>query len=861
MVRTKLSSCCLWAIISFLCYAVVPAPYRQGDVMLGGLFSIHQSQGTSEGKCGKITKEVANAQAMIFAIDKINNDSNLLSNISLGYDIRDYCESIENATRITYELLRDKCSVNTTLRQLGEGSIVALIGPSFSSTAIFIAGILRMLNVSSISGSTTSPELTSHAYKNFYRTVAADTYSAKAVADIIAHFNWTYVAAIGVDDSFGRNAMWSLVNEAKNKNGSFCVALTDFIPHNTQITKAKEIVTKFKRQENIRVIIAWLYGTIKLNFFKEVAVQNLSERVWILSNGPLNLYESGFLSADFSPLHGSIQIEPHNFQDAGFKEYLKTILVRYEANKENIPEWWHDTATLIENCSLAKDSPTQHGENHQKDFCVKNIINDVYSPYVPYVIDAVYSVAHALHISTQDSSRMAIDGQRKPYLNLNEMQSLLSRVNFTGLTGNIFFDEFGDRQSAYYDIVNFQQETENDAMRLKRVIVGSWHDREGLQLGGTIRWNSKTGRFPKSDCLEQCSAGTRKSTTSPCCWQCIRCPRGTINSVPGDQTCTECPRGKRSNEARTACEDLPLANFHYSSPGGIAVLSFGALGMIATLVSFAVICRFWNTPIVKACNRGPSLALLSLIILMLSITFINLFGPTDAIMICKIIYPWRYITYSLCLSLLLVKVLRISSAFQIPLLCGYKITSLTNRMQAVIVVTLQAFLLIVLLIWLHFDPPFTMEQIYPEQYTLIHCKAYSTAVGKILFSLACSFLLIKMLLCAFCSFKVRNVPENFSEAKRIAFSMYMFLISLLAYYAVKFSMEGWYVTVVDCVTTLLSAYGFLVCIFLPKIYIILYKPELNTSANVRQEVTHFSFGPRFVRESPAFKSSTQQSQT
>ena len=827
--------------------------------MLGGLFSIHQSQGTSEGKCGEIITEVTNAQAMIFAIDKINNDSNLLPNISLGYDIRDYCESMENATRITYELLRDKCSVNTTLGQLREGSIVAFIGPSFSSTAIFIAGILRMLNVSGISGTTTSPELSSHTYKHLYRTVAADTYSAKAVADIISHFNWTYIAAIGVDDSFGRNAVWSLINEAKNKNGSFCVALTDFIPHNTQITKVKEIVTKLKRQENIRVIVVWLYGTIRWNFLKEITGQNLSERVWILSNEPLNLNERGLLSSGFSPLHGSMEIQHHHFQDAGFKEYLKTILLRYEANKEDYPGWWDDTATLTKNCSPGKDSPTQHGEDHQRDFCVKNIVNDVYSSYVPYVIDAVYSVAHALDMSTRETSRMDNDGQRKPYLNLNDMQSLLSRVNFTGLTGNIFFDEFGDRQSASYDIVNYQQETENDAIRLKRVIVGKWHDREGLQLSGTIRWNSKTGRFPKSDCLQQCSAGTRKSTTSPCCWQCIPCPRGTINSVPGAQTCTECPRGKRSNDARTACEDLPLANFHYSSPGGIAVLSFGALGMITTLVSFAVICKFWNTPIVKASNRGPSLALLPMIILMLSITFINLFGPTDTI--CKVIYPWRYITYSLCLSLLLVKVLRISRAFQIPFLCGYKITSLTNRMQAVIVVALQAFLLIVLLIWSHIDPPVTMEQIYPEQYTLIHCKAYSTAAGKILFSLACSYLLIKLVLCAFCSFKVRNVPENFSEAKRIAFSMYMFLISLLAFYAVKFSMEGWYVTVVDCVTTLLSAYGFLVCIFLPKMYIILYKPELNTSANVGQEVTHFSFGPRFVRESPAFKSSTQQSQT
>ena len=472
----------------------------------------------------------------------------------------------------------------------------------------------------------------------------------------------------------------------------------------------------------------WLYATIKWNFFKEVTVQNLSERVWIFTgNGPVNLYERGFLPADFSPLHGSIGIEPHNFQDAGFKEYLETILLPYEANKKNIPEWWNDTATLMKNCSHGKDSLTQHGENHQNDFCVQNIVNEVYNSYVPYVIDAVYSVAHALDMSTRDTSKMDNDGQRKrPYLKLNDMQSLLSRVNFTGLTGNIFFDEFGERHSASYDIVNYQQETENGATSLKRVIVGKWHDREGLQLSGTIRWNSQTGRFPKSDCLEQCSAGTRKSTTSPCCWQCIPCPRGTINSVPGAQTCIECPRGKRSNEARTAC---------------------------------------------------------------------------------------------------------------------------------------KVFLLIVLLIWLHIDPPFTMEQIYPEQYTFIHCKAYSTAAGKILFSLTCSYILMKMLLCAFCSFKVRNVPENFSEAKRIAFSMYMFLISLLAYYPLKFSMEGWYVTAVDCVTTLLSAYGFLVCIFLPKIYIILFKPELNTSVNVRQEVIHFSFGPRFVRESPSFKSSTQQNQT
>ena len=161
--------------------------------MLGGLFSIRHLQETSEDKCGVITKEVAQAQAMIFATDKINNDPNLLPNISLGYDIRDYCESITKATQITYELFKDtytcNCYKNTTLRNIRKSSTVALIGPTFSSTALVLGGILQMLNVKAISGTTTSPELSSYTYKHLHRSVPSDTYLSKAVADIIHHFN------------------------------------------------------------------------------------------------------------------------------------------------------------------------------------------------------------------------------------------------------------------------------------------------------------------------------------------------------------------------------------------------------------------------------------------------------------------------------------------------------------------------------------------------------------------------------------------------------------------------------------------------------------------------------------------------
>ena len=827
--------------------------------MLGGLFNAHKARGMEEGQCGEITKGSSLAEAMIFAIDNINSDPNLLPNISLGYDIRDCCEDNEKTARNTYELLENKCCANTTQNKRDKRSTVALIGPTYSTAAIFISGFLQMRNVTAISGTATSAELSSKTYQHLYRTVPSDTVLASAVADIIDHFHWTYVAAVGVDESYGRYGIWSVIREAENK-GSFCVARTEFIKHNTQNTNIKNIINKLRRHETIRVIILWMYGAILDNVLREIRNQNLSGRVWILSEASTTVEVNGFASSNFLPLHGSIAFKPHQYQDAGFREHMKAML-RNEGKRQDPPEWWTDIRALVNTCLTLKENTPQR-QDLRKEICVQNVVHAIYSSFAPFVIDAVYSVAHALNIAIQDNKTHAADNKihrRAQYTTDFNMQELLSRVNFSGLTGQIVFSQFGDKQSAVYDITNFQQVQECGAKGLKGVIVGKWDVSRRLQLNENIRWIDQTGRFPKSECLDQCSPGTRQSTTSPCCWECIPCPRGTINPVPGAPTCIECPLGKHSNKARTACVDLPLANFQYSSAGGIAVLTFGALGIVSTLISVAVICRFWNTPIVKASNRELSLALLSIIFLMLSMAFINLLKPTDTI--CKIIYPWRYMTYNLCLSLLLVKVLRISSAFQICLFSSYRITSLTNRTQAVIVVTLQVFLLIVLITCLQVDPPFTVEQIYPEQYTLIHCNEYSTVAGKSLFSLTCSYILIKMLLCAVCSFKVRNVPENFSEAKRIAFSMYMFLISLLAYYPVKFSIEGWYVTVVDCVTTLLSAYGFLCCIFLPKLYIILYRPELNTSVNVRQEVTHFSFGLRSVRVSPAIDRSPRQSQT
>ena len=70
--------------------------------------------------------------------------------------------------------------------------------------------------------------------------------------------------------------------------------------------------------------------------------------------------------------------------------------------------------------------------------------------------------------------------------------------------------------------------------------------------------------------------------------------------------------------------------------------------------------------------------------------------------------------------------------------------------------------------------------------------------------------------------------------------MYIVLLSSIAYYPVEFSLEGWYVGVIGGVTTLVSSYALLACMFGPKIYVIFFTPEQNTREAVSSEIAKYS---------------------
>ena len=252
--------------------------YKDGKVIVGGLLNIHYS-GTDD-QCTELsTTGLGYAEATIFASEKINKNSSILPNVTIGNDLRDYCLSNARAMKIAYDFMCDGDSVHMSNQNISTSptryvketktkAISALVDPIDSGTAVLVGSLLQVSDIPAISPTATSDELSSQMYKDFFRTVPPDNWQAEVMADIIELFNWTYVAAVGLDDSYGLNGISALEKLSYNRK-TFCVAFSEYIPRLSYKNKTKETVLKIKRRSEITVIIVWLSCGYGRHFLKK----------------------------------------------------------------------------------------------------------------------------------------------------------------------------------------------------------------------------------------------------------------------------------------------------------------------------------------------------------------------------------------------------------------------------------------------------------------------------------------------------------------------------------------------------------------------------------------------------------------
>ena len=248
-----------------------------------------------------------------------------------------------------------------------------------------------------------------------------------------------------------------------------------------------------------------------------------------------------------------------------------------------------------------------------------------------------------------------------------------------------------------------------------------------------------------------------------------------------------------------------------------------SIGFVLTLLVCASYIKFYDTPIVKASTREASVMSLFGIEALIGLSVVELVEPSD--FLCSAASVWRHFALTLCITVLLLKLMRITGVFELDKVAQLlKPCFKTAKRQGISILAINSAAFSLIALWMAFDPPGRQKIIRSDEYIFLVCKPFFTNTGFLLFIAVCAYLLVVALLCTYYAFKARGIPENFNETKYIAFSMYILLLSSLAYYPVVFSFES-YVALVSCSTTLIASFGLLSCMFGPKVYVLLFCPQ------------------------------------
>ncbi|XP_037071086.1 metabotropic glutamate receptor 2-like [Pollicipes pollicipes] len=259
----------------------------------------------------------------------------------------------------------------------------------------------------------------------------------------------------------------------------------------------------------------------------------------------------------------------------------------------------------------------------------------------------------------------------------------------------------------------------------------------------------------------------------------------------------------------------------WSSGWALVPLVFSSLGLAATLLTAAVFLRFNNTPVVKASGRELCYVLLCGIAVCYGMTFVVLTKPT--VVSCTLLRIGLGLCLNICYSALLTKTNRISRIFNMGTKTIKRPSYTSPKSQLVICAGLVSIQLIGIIVWLILEPPATKE-VYPSRTTVV----ITCGIGSLSQVVSLSYNMVLIVLCTWYAFKTRKIPENFNEAKYIGFTMYSTCIVWLAFVPIYVTTHEYKVQLASlCICVNISATVTLLCLFMPKLYIVVFQPYKN----------------------------------
>ncbi|XP_059100606.1 vomeronasal type-2 receptor 116-like [Peromyscus eremicus] len=701
-----------------------------------------------------------------------------------------------------------------------------------SSTSVRVTPFLQLYKHPQLTYGPFNPILSDREqFPSLYQMAPKDTALALAMVSLMFHFNWNWVGLAISDDDKGLQFLSDLRGETEVQR--VCLAFVIMIPVNMELymSRAEMYNNQIEISSTNVVIIYGDTGSTLAVCFRMWKSQGI-QRIWVTTSQ----WEVITTKKDFTldSFHGTLAFAHHHAEISGLKNYVQTLNPsKYTDTFLAGLGWMYfsceastSNCKTLENCS----------SNASLEWLMLQSFDMAFSDDAYDIYSAVYAMAHALHeMLLQQVENQSINTQRALDSDCSQLHLFLHNVHFVNPVGDVINMNQKEKLQAEYGIYHICNFPHGVGLKVK---VGEFkpyfpHGQQLHLYEDMIEWTTGTRQMSSAVCSVDCHPGFRKfhqEWMAACCFDCIPCPANEISNETNMDQCMKCPEDQYANAEQNHCLYKDVTFLGFDDPLGMT-LSCMALCLSAfTILVLGIFVKHQDTPIVKANNLTLSYILLVSLIFCFLCSLLFIGHPKSATCVLQ------QITYGILFTVAVSTVL----AKTITVVLAFKVTTPGRRMKWLLVSRAPNYIIpictiiqiILCAIWLGASPPSVDTDAHSEHgHIIIVCNkgsvtAFYSVLGY-LGSLALGSFTV--------AFLARNLPDTFNEAKFLTFSMLLFCSVWVTFLPVYHSSKGKIMMAVEVLSILASSAGLLGCIFVPKCYIILIRPERNSLQRLREK--------------------------